>query len=160
MSCEICKRGSCVRSFHSLSEQDDFDKMQELLKNPQDSINELKSRIETLELEKAELQGNWDRCFNSRAEIIREKIELEQLLAKKHGTNEWISVKERLPEPYKKELDGLRTVSDIVICKDRLNTFWTDQTYLGYDGEPFWASFKCSCVGWKPIDKSDADSRN
>ena len=86
--------------------------------------------------------------------------ELEQQLAQERVANEWIPVKERLPEPYKKVLDGLRTVSDIVICKDHLNTFWTDQTYLGYDGKPFWASLKCSCVGWKPIDKSDADSRN
>ena len=86
--------------------------------------------------------------------------ELEQQLAKNGEVNRWIPVTERLPDPYKKDLDGLRTVSDIVICKDHLNTFWTDQTYLGYDGRPFWASLKCSCVGWKPIDKSDADSRN
>ena len=25
MSCEICERGSCVRFFHSLSEQEEFD---------------------------------------------------------------------------------------------------------------------------------------
>ena len=123
-------------------------------------VERLQDRIAKLELEKAELQGNWDRCFNSRAEYIRENAELEQQLAQEREANRWIPVIERLPEPYKKDLDGLRTVSDIVICKDHLNTFWTDQTYLGYDGRPFWASLKCSCVGWKPIDKSDADSRN
>jgi len=25
MACEICKRGACTRSFHSLQDQDDFD---------------------------------------------------------------------------------------------------------------------------------------
>ena len=33
-----------------------------------------------------------------------------------------------------------------------MNNKDSDQTYLGYDGKPFWASFKCSCVGWKPIE--------
>ena len=152
MSCEICKRGSCVRSFHSLSEQGDFDKMQELLKNPQDSIDELQSRITELEQQVNALESGRD-YLSGEYEILQKKNdELEQQLAQERVANEWIPVKERLPEPYKKVLDGLRTVSDIVICKDHLNTFWTDQTYLGYDGEPFWASFKCSCVGWKPIE--------
>lgn len=49
MSCEICGRNSCTRSFHSLDEQSDFDKnadavkdrMKEVLKR---EIGKLKDR--------------------------------------------------------------------------------------------------------------------
>ena len=29
MSCEICKRGACTRSFHSIKEQDEYDAYQD-----------------------------------------------------------------------------------------------------------------------------------
>jgi hypothetical protein len=42
MSCEICGRGACTRSFHSLEEQDEFDRV-----NKTDEIKErLKNIIE------------------------------------------------------------------------------------------------------------------
>ena len=34
MSCEICGRGSCTRSFHSSDEQARFDRMQEAIEDP------------------------------------------------------------------------------------------------------------------------------
>lgn len=33
MSCEICGRGNCTRSFHSLNEQNEFDKVADNIKD-------------------------------------------------------------------------------------------------------------------------------
>jgi len=33
MSCEICGRGNCTRSFHSLNEQNEFDKSADNIKD-------------------------------------------------------------------------------------------------------------------------------
>ena len=43
-------------------------------------IESQKSIIAELEQQTNILQGNWDRCFNSRAEFIRDKAELEKAL--------------------------------------------------------------------------------
>ena len=61
-------------------------------------IESQKSIIAELEQQTKILQGNWDRCFNSRAEFIREKAELEQKLAQEREANRWIPVTESLPK--------------------------------------------------------------
>ena len=98
MSCEICKRNSCVKSFHSLSEQGDFDKMQELLKNPQDSIDELQSRITELEQQVNALESGRD-YLSGEYEILQKKNdELEQQLAQEREANRWIPETESIPK--------------------------------------------------------------
>ena len=48
MACEICGRGACTRSFHSLREQEDFDNPQQI-----EEIAALESRVRELEGENA-----------------------------------------------------------------------------------------------------------
>lgn len=43
MSCEICNRSSCSRSFHSIEEQEDFDR------TPDELIELMEARIDKLE---------------------------------------------------------------------------------------------------------------
>lgn len=47
MSCEICGRSSCIRSFHSLEQQERFDKKQSM----SDNIDDLREEILSLEEE-------------------------------------------------------------------------------------------------------------
>lgn len=56
MSCEICGRGSCMRSFHSLEEQeevgpwlDKIDDLRDRLREKDEEIERLEARIEELE---------------------------------------------------------------------------------------------------------------
>ena len=46
MSCEICGRGACMRSFHSLEEQEDFDNVADKIKERMRNI--LCKRIEKI----------------------------------------------------------------------------------------------------------------
>lgn len=46
MSCEICKRNSCTRSFHSIEEQNIFDETADVVKDRMKDV--LKNRIERL----------------------------------------------------------------------------------------------------------------
>lgn len=47
MSCPICHRSSCIKSFHSLSEQERFDKKQEM----SDDVDKLREEILSLKEE-------------------------------------------------------------------------------------------------------------
>ena len=47
MSCEICRRNSCTRSFHSLEEQERFDQRQGM----PDDVNELRESVQDLTTE-------------------------------------------------------------------------------------------------------------
>lgn len=60
MSCEICGKGSCTRTFHSLAEQDEFDERQEMsddVEGLQCEIQALNERIKELESELEEIKG-------------------------------------------------------------------------------------------------------
>ena len=46
MSCEICNRNNCTRSFHSIEEQSDFDKNADAVKDRMKDV--LKRQIERL----------------------------------------------------------------------------------------------------------------
>lgn len=52
--CEICRRTSCTRSFHSLDEQERFDERQEMT----DDVDELRREVQDLkeELKTARLE--------------------------------------------------------------------------------------------------------
>ena len=48
MSCEICKRGNCIRSFHSIQAQEEYDERQEMSEDVDDlrcEIQELKAEV-------------------------------------------------------------------------------------------------------------------
>ena len=79
-------------------------------------IESQKSIIAELEQQTKILQGNWDRCFNSRAEFIREKAELEQKLAQEREANRWIPVSERLHDNRAKQNLGRTKSGHYVIC--------------------------------------------
>ena len=46
MGCELCGRSTCIRSFHSIEEQEDHDKTKDDVMNERDA---LRARIEVLE---------------------------------------------------------------------------------------------------------------
>ena len=48
MSCEICGRSSCSRSFHSLAAQESFDSQPKDLNAANERIAELEANIKTL----------------------------------------------------------------------------------------------------------------
>lgn len=50
MSCRICSRSSCTESFHSLEEQERFEKASKIADDPR-AIAELLSEIESLKTE-------------------------------------------------------------------------------------------------------------
>jgi len=41
MSCEICKRSNCTRSFHSIRSQNEYDRLSELYNRTNLSLSEL-----------------------------------------------------------------------------------------------------------------------
>jgi len=47
MSCEICGRSSCTRSFHSLEEQQNFDDIQDPIKDK--LIDKIKYRVDRID---------------------------------------------------------------------------------------------------------------
>lgn len=47
MSCEICGRGSCTRSFHSLEAQEEYDERQSM----PDDVDELRREVQELRRE-------------------------------------------------------------------------------------------------------------
>jgi TolA-binding protein len=63
MSCKICGRGSCTTSFHSLEEQEFFDKYSSMderqlmneIQYMQSEIKELQQRISELEIKNEEM---------------------------------------------------------------------------------------------------------
>lgn len=57
MSCSICRRGSCTRSFHSIEEQERFDAREEMsddVETLREEVQELQDRIAELEDELVE----------------------------------------------------------------------------------------------------------
>jgi len=48
MSCEICGRNNCTRSFHSFEEQDQYDEIKERAIN---RLKKLINRLNTIEIE-------------------------------------------------------------------------------------------------------------
>jgi len=84
MSCEICGRGSCTRSFHSLSEQEDFEKTDE------QRLSEAADRIETLERELAAAQAKIDAlmleyCPDEMTDAQREEWARHQVPVEEEG---------------------------------------------------------------------------
>ena len=63
MSCEICGRGACMRSFHSLGEQEDFD-------NVGDSIKERMRNILCKRVEKINGEYIADDYYVKLADVI------------------------------------------------------------------------------------------
>lgn len=53
MSCEICGRGACTRSFHSLADQEAYDARQAM----SDDVDTLRREIQDLRAEIAELKA-------------------------------------------------------------------------------------------------------
>lgn len=53
MSCEICGRGACTRSFHSFEDQEEYDKRQEM----SDDVDTLRREIQSLQKEIQELKA-------------------------------------------------------------------------------------------------------
>lgn len=49
MSCEICGRSSCTKSFHSVEEQDNFDNIAEDVKER--TANRIKNAVNSLDYE-------------------------------------------------------------------------------------------------------------
>lgn len=52
MDCEICGRNSCIKSFHSLDEQERYDKRQAM----SDNVENLRHEIQDLQDENATLK--------------------------------------------------------------------------------------------------------
>ena len=63
MSCEICKRGACTRSFHSLEERVNFD-------NVADSIKERMRNILCKRVEKIKGEDIADEYYVKLADVI------------------------------------------------------------------------------------------
>lgn len=53
MSCEICGRGSCTRSFHSIEAQEEFDERQSM----SDDVGTLREELQSARAELAALRG-------------------------------------------------------------------------------------------------------
>ena len=61
MSCEICKRGACTRSFHSIEEQERFDERQGMSSD----IDILREQIQNLKQELADTTAQLERYENT-----------------------------------------------------------------------------------------------
>lgn len=53
MSCEICGRGACMKSFHSLEEQENYDSVADDIKDR--CINGIANAVDSIE-------GEWSEC--------------------------------------------------------------------------------------------------
>lgn len=103
MSCEICGRGSCTRSFHSLAAQDEFD-------NPVTDAD----RIAELEAENAKLTEAQSvpmkyRRMEHNAQLQNENKELQAKLTEAEARLAEIYATE--PVLYSRDAMTMRTVS-------------------------------------------------
>lgn len=66
MACEICGRGACTRCFHSLDEQERFDKKQEMSSDVDELREEIISLKEEIERMKNDARDNaFERDLNT-----------------------------------------------------------------------------------------------
>lgn len=65
MSCEICGRGSCTRSFHSIEAQEEFDERQSM----SDDVDTLREELQSARAELAALRADAERYRVARAKV-------------------------------------------------------------------------------------------
>ena len=80
MACEICKRGSCTRSFHSLEEQERFDSKQQMsddIDELRDEIIEQKEEINRLTAQLAEAKASAE-SWQENCRLTEDELEKER----------------------------------------------------------------------------------
>lgn len=124
MSCEICGRGSCTRSFHSIEAQEEFDERQSM----SDDVGTLREELQSARAELAALRAERDKLLGCRdelreiAEAINDpRIHNTMTIAEWCREASWMKGERHELQRYGIEWTGPSTP----ICVKKADGYWT-----------------------------------